>query len=806
MKQQNPLVVLLEFFIIAAISFFVVNVGINYLFLAVDYFKLSKGQTSTEHIFDFKLEYLYSNKSNVDTFAMVGISMIISFFIVKRLDESWKVRHGNEDLKGDDHFMTLEELKEDKGLYSFDTKDMHSAEKSGLPIALEGTRLFIAPDTVHSLIIGTTRSGKGQTFVLPMIRQIAMSKAKHSIVANDPKGELLENTYQLLKDEGYNILVLNLRDTNLSSLWNPLQIIIDEYVKAMESDKDLSKTIKLVQSLAALFTDNPKSDPIWPDSARSLLVSIILLLLEKGYETDQLDKVNLYSVNNFLIEYGTTDKTVVENRVPKTINALDEIFKALPIGNPAKSAYSTSNFAKGEMRSSIFSTLSSNINIFATDMGISKLTSGNQIDFNCLIDPDKPCAIFMIVPDEDTSRHVIASLFVNQCYNNLVEVSSQFPNQILPQRVHFELDEFGNMVRIPAMDTKITVGAGRNLLFELYVQDLNQLDSKYDNAAKTIRSNCGNLVYINSLDKETNEYMSAVLGNETINFETYSGELSAWLKNRNINVEAKPLMTATQLSKMQFGETVIKRQRAEPVKTKFEPFYKLKIKPTPITEIPMDLVKVDLNEVMFPILDFYKEIHWNDEEEKQPETNPAAARAMTRPGAGTRPSAHKPALTDADRMRYTAQHAAVQQRQTLQQEKQEKEAEGRPPLARPSVSADSIPPKQETPVSLAVSPSPPPLPPVTEHTEQSAVTEPTPTEQPPVSEQSEQAVLIAETDTSNMDFNAIAELIATNEPSFIEAYNAAAYDDCIAIAHKLKIIKKLSAEQEEFIISYLSQY
>ena len=59
---------------------------------------------------------------------------------------------------------------------------------------------------------------KGQTFVLPMIRHIGLSKAKHSMVLNDPKGELLENSYKMLVENGYKVVVLNLRDTKKSSL------------------------------------------------------------------------------------------------------------------------------------------------------------------------------------------------------------------------------------------------------------------------------------------------------------------------------------------------------------------------------------------------------------------------------------------------------------------------------------------------------------------------------------------------------------------------------------------------------------
>ena len=759
---QKAWVKIVQLFSFSILFYFLINVVIRYLILFKVYLDAVADKKPTEGILSFKLEFLYMPYEKIPIFPAIGISFVISMFIVKRLEEGYKVKYGNKELKGNDHFMSAKELQKDSTLYHFDTSDMHSAEKSGLPIALVKNELYVSPDTVHSLIIGTTRSGKGQTFVLPSIRQIAMSKAKHSLVCNDPKGELLENTYDILVKEGYKILVLNLRDTKMSSLWNPLQIIVDEYKRAMQGDKDLSKTIKLVQSLAAVFTDNPKSDPIWPDSARSLLVSIILLLLEKGYEIGQLDKVNMYSVNNFLIEYGTTDKIVVENRVPKTINALDEVFKQLPIGNPAKSAYSTSNFAKGEMRSSIFSTLASNINIFATDMGISKLTSGNQIFFEDLINPTKPCACFMIVPDEDTSRHVIASLFVNQCYNHLVELSSQYPNQKLPQRVHFQLDEFGNMVRIPAMDTKITVGAGRNLLFDLYVQDLNQLDSKYDNAAKTIRSNCGNLVYINSLDKDTNEYMAAVIGNETAIYETYSGEISAFVKNRNINVDSKPLMTATQLSKMQFGETIVKRQRSEPIKTKFEPFYKLGIKPTSITNIPMELVDRPLEDTMFPIQMFYKEIKWEDEPAPAPSAPPPPTRQQL-------PRTQPPST-----IKTSAPSGRIE----------------RPPIGeRPAVThTRPVPNENKT---------------LPKNTAASGISSPSsPFPDPTITSRISSA---PEQSSTTDSFSEIRrKLDEQTNGEFSEAYEANVYDVCSHFAHKYKNLGRITREEEEIVISHLA--
>jgi type IV secretion system protein VirD4 len=334
---------------------------------------------------------------------------------------------------------------------------------------------------------------------------------------------------------------------------------------------------------------------------------MLLYMLEQGYDNGHLENVSLYSLYQMFIEFGTKD----EMRGQEKINALDELFQSLPIGNPAKSAYATSNFASGEMRSSIFSTLASNLTLFGSDVGVSKLTSGNQIDFKSLSSPDKPMALFMLVPDNDTSRYVLASLFVNQCYDELVELSSTFTGQKLKQRVHFILDEFGNMVHIPSMDTKITVGAGRNLLFNLFVQDLNQLDSVYGNEAKTIRSNCGNLIYINSLDGDTNEYFSRVLGNKTIEYNTYSGNLNDWLlSNQSGVVDSQPLLTAEQLSNLPKGSAVTKRQRCHPMQTQFDFFYKLGIKPQSLSEIAkkMTLINRDLSETIYPLEEMWTNI------------------------------------------------------------------------------------------------------------------------------------------------------------------------------------------------------
>ncbi|MBO6042563.1 type IV secretory system conjugative DNA transfer family protein [bacterium] len=72
------------------------------------------------------------------------------------------------------------------------------------------------------LVLGATRSGKTQLIVLLTI--IANAKIvennktkKPSFVITDIKGELCRNTYLTLKENGYDVLVLNFKNPSHSN-------------------------------------------------------------------------------------------------------------------------------------------------------------------------------------------------------------------------------------------------------------------------------------------------------------------------------------------------------------------------------------------------------------------------------------------------------------------------------------------------------------------------------------------------------------------------------------------------------------
>lgn len=508
-----------------------------------------------------------------------AITFLIATAVFARL---WFMRtQQNKDIMGSERLGKKLDLKAQPHIKSVNENHIEKAEDMGLPIAHYGNRFYYDTSTTNSLIAGTTRSGKSQFFVMWLVYSIANSRNKQHMIINDPKGEILSYTYPTLKKNDYEIHIINLRDTNMSEFWNAFQNIIDDYVEMRETNSDdLSKINLKISTLTLLFTQNDKADPIWPQSAQALFKAIILLLLELAYDNNELEKLNLYSLYTFFVEfvgYEEKWKTSSNANIFTEHIALTELFEALPAGSAAKNAYATVKLAKGEMLSSILATLSSNITMFGEDVGIQKLTSKNEINIKALLNDDKPCAIFLIVPDNNPSRHSLASLFITQCYEVLVDYTSNpklCPKRKLNTRVNFILDEFGNMPTIPNLWNIITVCLGRNILFYLFVQDIPQVEQKYGIGAKTINSNCGNLVYVYSSDPETNEYFSKILGDKTGEYETYNGSITAFcLDQKHTAYTARRLKTPNELARLEMGEILVKPQRMYGFITKFNPFY-----------------------------------------------------------------------------------------------------------------------------------------------------------------------------------------------------------------------------------------
>lgn len=177
-----------------------------------------------------------------------------------------------------------------------------------------------------------------------------------------------------------------------------------------------------------------------------------------------------------------------------------------------------------------------------------------------LIYSDNPKVIYLVTPPNRTEYNSIVSLFLDQLFNANYELALSNGRKCVNRILHI-LDEFTNIPAIPHMDTKISIGLGQNILYYLWIQNLEQLTDKYgENTAETIKENCSLKIYVKSTEPKTNEYFSKELGTRTITRRRRSSNILDEA-NPNVSIEnpKQELLTPTQLAKLQEGEAVLLR-------------------------------------------------------------------------------------------------------------------------------------------------------------------------------------------------------------------------------------------------------
>lgn len=96
-------------------------------------------------------------------------------------------------------------------------------------------------------------------------------------------------------------------------------------------------------------------------------------------------------------------------------------------------------------------------------------------------------------------------------------------------------------------------------VFNLIIQTDAQLTLKYGDAAKVIKGNCGNQVYLQTSEEETAKLYSSLLGSKTITNVNRVGTRFALNKSYTETQEERPLLNPRELMDLEEGENVILR-------------------------------------------------------------------------------------------------------------------------------------------------------------------------------------------------------------------------------------------------------
>lgn len=131
-------------------------------------------------------------------------------------------------------------------------------QRAGLPVYMPRFRkhtIFVDANDNHSILIGTTNSGKTFSVILQMIELVCMSG--ECAVINDPKGELYEYTAKQFEEAGYEIIKLNLVNAKASDAWAPLELAWDTWKKAY---MDHQEALKEWKSEETTFTPAEKAE------------------------------------------------------------------------------------------------------------------------------------------------------------------------------------------------------------------------------------------------------------------------------------------------------------------------------------------------------------------------------------------------------------------------------------------------------------------------------------------------------------------------------------------------------------------
>ena len=395
--------------------------------------------------------------------------------------------------------------------------------------------------SLNVLVIGGSGAAKTRSFVLPNILT-----ANTNYVITDPKSEVLLATGGYLKEQGYDVRVLNLVNLEQSDGYNPFRYLRDE--------KDV---LKLVNNLIQSTTPkgSHESDPFWTKAETALLQAIILMLFQEAPEYEQ----------NFSMVMRVLEYAEVREEDEGHVSPLDLLFESIERRKPDSVAvrqYKVFKLAAGKTAKSILVSTAVRLAPFNLPQ-IQALTDHDDMDLYTL--GEKKVALYAVIPDNDNTFNFLVSLLYAQAFQSLYYSADQIHHGPLPRHVRFVLDEFAAMP-LPGFTRELATMRSRSISASVIIQNMAQIKELYKDSWETIPGNCDTILYLGGNESSTHKYVSEMLGKATIDTKTHGqtkGKSGSY--STNFQMSGRELLTPDEVRKLDNRYALLFIRGASPV-------------------------------------------------------------------------------------------------------------------------------------------------------------------------------------------------------------------------------------------------
>ena len=510
-------------------------------------------------------------------FLVIGCLAALSHYYTLSGIKSKTVGDGQH---GTARWATAKEIRQTYAHVPFEVKKWRSGQnlptEQGLVLGCKGKKgeltALVDSDDIHCLMIGASGIGKTAYFLYPNLEYACASGM--SWLALDSKGDLARNYGAIAKNcYGYqNVAVIDLRNPTRSD-GNNLLTLVNRYMDIARSDPNnlaaRAKAEKYAKILSKTIV-NPDGDDsnrgqnaFFYDAAEGLLTSVILMLAEflppdKDHPQERRHIVSVFKLVQDLLE---------PSRV-KGKSHFQLLMAKLPPDHKARWFAGAALNSAEQAMASVMSTVLSRLNAFL-DSELEQI-----LCFDSAIDAEKfaseKSAIFLILPEEDTTKNFMAGLMIQNLSRELFAVADENGGK-LKNRVVLFCDEFGTM---PPFDILPLFSAGRSRRLTLVpiIQSLAQLEKNYGKeGCEIIQDNCQDTIFGGfAPNSQTAEVLSKALGSRTV----LSGSVSRGKNDpsQSLQMMERPLLTADELKSIPKGSFIVQKTGCHPMRTRLRLF------------------------------------------------------------------------------------------------------------------------------------------------------------------------------------------------------------------------------------------